>query len=125
MVVKIQTVNGSMAVELEQFFPAPRAKARKLFRLMETGMSPEDKQAVRAWLEQQKQSAEKKVSLFTAYIPQAEQNIANRAREIAELKVALQKEKSRIAEMKKGMKTAEQVARNAPAWIKDFEEFCG
>ena len=41
MRVRIRTENGYLEIELDKFLTQPKNKVRKLFRLMEKGMTPE------------------------------------------------------------------------------------
>lgn len=50
MIVTLKTQNGTMSVNLKEFFPASRSRVKKLFLLMGQGLTVEDKRKVKAYL---------------------------------------------------------------------------
>ena len=125
MRVTIDTDHGYMDVNLAAFFPTSLVRARKLFKLMQTGLRREGKEAVREWLvtrgdaaaDSKREAAEQKADL---------QEYADRLTEqMGALKGQLDVTKRRIREVKEKEKAAEAVERMSPQWVKEFDYICG
>ena len=109
MTVMILTENGKMIVDLEQFFPAPGEKVRKLFRLMDRGLAEEEKQKVRLWLARCAAGGESRSLAAALSEAEKEQERINRM----------------VADLKQRIRVKKEMTRKAPGWIRDFEATCG
>lgn len=123
--VTIRTPNGVMRVNPDCFFPSPRGKVRKLFRLMSAGTEPEQLRGMKDYLEDMRESAGIEKARAAEALKTMEKNLSDLDIRIAELKAAGEREKENLAAAKALIRRSDTVLKNVPDWIRDFEEICG
>lgn len=123
--VTIRTPNGVMKVNPDRFFPSPRGKVRKLFRLMSTGTEREQLKGMKDYLEDMRESAGIGKACAEEALKTAEKNMSDLDARIAELKAAREREKENLTMAKAMIRRSDTVLKNVPEWIRDFEDICG
>lgn len=58
MLIRITTDNGYMVVDLEKFLLNSRARTKKLFKLMRTGVPQSSRKEIRCYLEERQRAIE-------------------------------------------------------------------
>lgn len=120
MIVTIETENGHMEVDLEEFFPTSLSRTRKLFRLMQQGMSGCQLDDVRNYLKKRgdlKNIAAKR-KLEESGVQQAEERLEEIKRERNKLEHQRRFIRDRIRRL-------EQEEKAAPTWVREFDYICG
>ena len=111
MRVRIRTENGYLEIELDKFLTQPKNKVRKLFRLMEKGMTPEEKRHVLEYLTARETS--ERTAVCRKVVSELEQKLLKLLEEERELKQAISR--ARAEQQDEVM-----VQRALPAWEEQF-----
>lgn len=112
MRVRIRTENGYLEIELDKFLTQPKNKVRKLFRLMEKGMSLEEKQRVLEYLNARETL--ERAAICRKVVSELEQKLVKLREEEQELKQAISRARAEQQE-------EEMIQRVLPAWEEQFK----
>lgn len=112
MRVRVQTENGYLEIELDKFLTQPKSKVRKLFRLMEKGMTPEEKRRVLEYLTARKTL--ERTAICRKVVSELEQKLLKLLEEERELKQAISRARAEQQE-------EEMIQRTLPAWEEQFK----
>ena len=111
MRVRVQTENGYLEIELDKFLTQPKNKVRKLFRLMEKGMTLEEKRHVLEYLTARETS--ERMVICRKVVSELEQKLLKLLEEERELKQAISR--ARAEQQEEVM-----IQRALPAWEEQF-----
>lgn len=111
MRVRIRTENGYLEIELDKFLTQPKNKVRKLFRLMEKGMTLEEKRHVLEYLTARE--ASERMVICRKVVSELEQKLLKLLEEERELKQAISR--ARAEQQEEVM-----IQRALPAWEEQF-----
>lgn len=125
MQIKINTGNGCMDVDLAAFFPNSMAKTRKLFRLISAGCGRQDQETVRDWLILQGTTAAAVRDEETEKIADLQEHLESLEKKREELKLQCEIVRKRVREAEGILKSAEQMEKQSPVWVKEFDRICG
>lgn len=120
MRVTIETDNGHMEVDLDEFFPTSLSRMRRLFRLMRAGMTPDQLKEVRRYLVIRKAKTEDAMRVNV---------LGRRMQELEAALDGLKKKRNKLEaerrSLKDQMRREDQVARSSKEWIREFDYICG
>lgn len=122
MTVDIKTHNGHMRVELDKFFPTTVTRARKLFRLMQSGLEAQDKAAVREYIDKRGRDAAVVQRELNGHIEALEQQRMLVEAQVEELRMQLRTTRERITVAKSSVRKMESLEKNSSTWLREFDQ---
>lgn len=125
MTVDIKTYNGHMQVELDEFFPTTAPRVRKLFRLMQTGLSAQDKTAVREYISRRGRDAADTQKELKEHVENLEQQLMQTENQMEGLRMQLRTTREQIAAAKSTVRKMESLEKNSGTWIREFDQIIG
>lgn len=125
MKIRINTENGCMDVDLVAFFPNTLTKTRKLFKLIRTGCRRQDQELIRDWLVLQGTFAAAIRNEEAEKIADLQEHLENLKKKQEDLKLQYGITRKRICEAEGALRLAEQMERQSPVWVKEFDYICG
>lgn len=125
MIVTLKTQNGTMSVNLKEFFPASRSRVKKLFLLMEQGLTVEDKRKVKAYLLELQAGVEKDLQVNERNLASQQAELLDLEEKINQMKAQQKVKKENIAGLDRKIKKDKKTRDALPVWLQDFGEVCG
>ena len=125
MIVTLKTQNGTMSVNLKEFFPASRSRVKKLFLLMGQGLTVEDKRKVKAYLLELQAGVEKDLQVNERNLASQQAELLDLEEKINQMKAQQKVKKENIAGLDRKIKKDKKTRDALPVWLQDFGEVCG
>lgn len=124
MEVEILTINGHVLVELDAYLPASVSKVRKLFRLMRSGLTRQDKLAVRAYLRERIQNSNASEKELKSRRTELEAELTKL--DLAYMELVQQRKETRgeLTSVKGQIREIGKVTDSGPSWLRMFDEIC-
>lgn len=116
MRVTIETDNGHMEVDLDEFFPTSLVRVRKLFRLLQSGTDGITLRNIRSYLAGMEQRNAK---------AGLELQISTGERELEMIKQRRNQLERDIRAAKERVRREEQIERSAKVWVREFDYIFG